>query len=148
VVIRLETFFVLGYMTKSRGTTTKMTIRHSAIQRSTAPVVYKFGFVTMTIRAFLSLALLAILCTAIALPQECEVGTDGSCIDDSCVDNHAKCEYWNSTGKSDDACSLFTSKSTDFFSKQLTAFLIIQVNATPIQYTCLSPVESHVGLVA
>ena len=76
----------------------------------------------MTIRAFLSLALFAILCKALSLQQECEVGTDGSCIDDSCVDNHEKCDLWRTMGKSDAKLFLvYILSLRTFFSKQLMA---------------------------
>ena len=74
------------------------------------------------IRAFLSLALLAIVSRSGGLAsqqQECEVDTDGSCVtDNECVDNHEKCNHWMTLGKE------------TMYSCNANAFLIDVVDAT------------------
>jgi hypothetical protein len=67
---------------------------------------YIINIMSTRIRFLLSLLVFIIAGGAGALSsqqqQECEVDTDGNCVTDnnnSCVDNHEKCQEWSDTGK-------------------------------------------------
>ena len=54
---------------------------------------------TIMLRSLLSLLVLVIVAAAAQQQQECEIGEDGTCIDnDGCVDTNVKCDQWMSTG--------------------------------------------------